>query len=63
MGSERYAPAAIVERLMGEGKRGMREGQGFYDFRGQDVGEYQRDKLRRLVRLLEHMDLMPRLPG
>jgi 3-hydroxybutyryl-CoA dehydrogenase len=55
----RYEPPAIVERLMNEGRRGAREGQGFYDWRGRDLGAYQRDLLGRFVGLLKHLQLLP----
>jgi len=55
----RYAPPPIVERLMREGRRGAREGQGFYDWRGRDPAAYQRALLGRFVGLLKHLDLLP----
>jgi len=55
----RYAPPAIVERLMQEGRRGAREGQGFYDWRNRDLDAYQRDLLGRFVGLLKHLRLLP----
>ncbi len=44
--------------MMEDGRRGMREGQGFYDFREMDVTAYQHDTLARFVRLLNHMELL-----
>ncbi|MCG6953442.1 MAG: 3-hydroxybutyryl-CoA dehydrogenase [Betaproteobacteria bacterium] len=58
----RYAPPAIVERLMREGRRGAREGQGFYDWRSRDLDAYQRDLLGRFVGLLKQLNLLP-APG
>ena len=55
----RYAPPPIIERLMQEGRRGAREGQGFYDWRGRDPAAYQRELLGRFVGLLKHLDLLP----
>jgi len=55
----RYEPPAIVERLMNEGRRGAREGQGFYDWRRRDLGAYQHDLLGRFVALLKHLQLLP----
>ena len=57
--SERFAPPALVPKLMAEGKKGMREGQGIYDFRGIDVVKFQRDKLAKFVGLLKASDLLP----
>ncbi|OGA29871.1 MAG: 3-hydroxybutyryl-CoA dehydrogenase, partial [Betaproteobacteria bacterium RIFCSPLOWO2_02_FULL_68_150] len=40
---ERYQVPAIVERLMREGRNGLRSGEGFYDYRDRDVQAYRRD--------------------
>jgi 3-hydroxybutyryl-CoA dehydrogenase len=55
----RYEPPAIVRRLMEEGKRGAREGQGLYDWRGRDLAVYQRELVGRFVRLFGHLKLLP----
>jgi 3-hydroxybutyryl-CoA dehydrogenase len=55
---ERYRPPAIVGRLMDEGKKGLREGEGFYDWRGTDVAAYRRDVLSRLVGTLRYQGLL-----
>jgi len=54
----RYEPPAIVKRLMEEGKRGTREGEGLYDWRGKDLGAYQRDLVGRYVALFRHLGLL-----
>lgn len=54
---ERYAPPAIVERLMHEGKIGLRSGEGFYDYRGRDVAAYRKDALGRVLGMLRHAGL------
>jgi len=59
LNAERFAPPALVPKLMAEGKKGMREGQGIYDFRGIDVAQFQRDKLAKFVGLLRATDLLP----
>ena len=56
----RYEPPAIVKRLMDEGKRGAREGEGLYDWRGRDLAGYQRELVERFVRLYAHLRLLPR---
>jgi 3-hydroxybutyryl-CoA dehydrogenase len=58
----RYAPPAIVQRLMAEGKRGAREGEGLYDWRGRDLAAYQRELSLRFVALFRHLALLP-APG
>lgn len=55
----RYEPPAIVERLMHSGRRGAREGEGFYDWRGRDLTAYQRDLVGRFVALFRHLRLLP----
>ena len=55
----RYEPPALIQKLMEEGKRGAREGEGLYDWRGRDLGAYQKDLLGRFVTLFRHLDLLP----
>ena len=55
----RYEPPPIVERLMRSGRRGAREGEGFYDWRGRDLSAYQRDVVGRFVALFRHLRLLP----
>jgi len=55
----RYEPPPIIERLMREGKRGAREGEGLYDWRGRDLPAYQRELIGRFVRLFRHLQLLP----
>jgi 3-hydroxybutyryl-CoA dehydrogenase len=59
---DRYTPPAIIARLMDEGKKGLREGEGFFDWRNTDVPAYRRDVLSRLVGTLRHQGLL-RPPG
>jgi 3-hydroxybutyryl-CoA dehydrogenase len=56
----RYEPPALIRRLMEEGKRGAREGEGLYDWRGRDLPAYQQDLLRRFVTLFDYLKLLPR---
>jgi 3-hydroxybutyryl-CoA dehydrogenase len=58
LNAPRYEPPAIVKRLMEEGKRGTREGQGLYNWRERDVGAYQRDLVERYVALFRHLGLL-----
>lgn len=59
LGAPRYEPPAIVERLMREGKRGAREGEGLADWRGRDLAAYQRDLVGRFAGLYAHLGLLP----
>lgn len=54
---ERFAPPAIVERLMHEGRIGLKSGEGFYDYRGRDVAAYRKDALARVLGMLRHAGL------
>ncbi len=55
---DRYTPPAIIARMMDEGKKGLREGEGFFDWRGTDIAAYRRDVLSRLVGTLRHQRLL-----
>ena len=54
----RYEPPALIRRLMDEGKRGAREGEGLYDWRGRDLPAYQRQLLGRFVALFRYLELL-----
>jgi 3-hydroxybutyryl-CoA dehydrogenase len=60
LNAPRYEPPALVKKLMQEGKRGTREGEGLYDWRGRDLGAYQRDLVGRYVELFRHLGLLKR---
>ena len=55
---ERYTAPAIVDRLMQEGRIGLKTRSGFYDYTGLDVAAYRKDVISRTLRLLEHHDLL-----
>lgn len=55
----RFAPPEIVERNMQSGRNGLRDGEGFYDYREVDVDAYRNARLTGFVRLLQHLELMP----
>jgi 3-hydroxybutyryl-CoA dehydrogenase len=54
---ERYTAPAIVDRLMQEGRIGLKTGEGFYDYRNRDVAAYRKDVLARTVGMLKHAGL------
>jgi 3-hydroxybutyryl-CoA dehydrogenase len=60
----RYEPPEIVARLMREGRRGARDGEGLYDWRGRDLAAYQRELVGRFVALFRHLGMLaaPGLP-
>ena len=54
---ERYRPPAVIAKLMAEGKKGLREGEGFYDWRKIDVAAYRTDALERMLGMLRYQGL------
>lgn len=59
--ADRYRTPKVIETNMREGRNGLREGQGFYDYHDRDVDAYRRDRLEHFVRLVSHLNLLP--PG
>ncbi|MFY9316278.1 MAG: 3-hydroxybutyryl-CoA dehydrogenase [Burkholderiales bacterium] len=59
LGDPRFAPPAIVDRCMREGRRGLRDGRGLCDWQGVDATAYRRDLLARQLALLRHLGLAP----
>jgi 3-hydroxybutyryl-CoA dehydrogenase len=57
---ERYACPEIVARNMHEGRNGLRDGHGFYDYNGVDVAAYRERRLGEFSRMLAHLGLLPR---
>jgi 3-hydroxybutyryl-CoA dehydrogenase len=53
----RYAAPAIVDRMVAEGRLGLKTGSGFYDYDGRDVAAYRRDVLARTLGMLRHAGL------
>jgi 3-hydroxybutyryl-CoA dehydrogenase len=53
----RYTAPAIVDRMMQEGRLGLKTGSGFYDYAGRDVQAYRRDVLARTLGMLRHAGL------
>jgi 3-hydroxybutyryl-CoA dehydrogenase len=54
---ERYTAPAIVDRLMREGKVGVKSGEGFYDYRNRDLPAYRKGVLARTLGALRHAGL------
>lgn len=55
---ERYRAPAIVDRLMDEGRIGLKTGSGFYDYAGTDEAVYRKGVIARTLALLRHHGLM-----
>ena len=62
LGSDRYQSPRNVIDNMEQGRNGLRNGKGFYDFEAMDVPAYQRDQMARFVGLFRHLNLLP-APG
>ena len=58
LNAPRYEPPALIRELMEAGKRGAREGEGLYDWRGRDLAAYQRELIGRYVALFRHLGLL-----
>ncbi|CAB3890234.1 3-hydroxybutyryl-CoA dehydrogenase [Achromobacter aegrifaciens] len=56
----RFSSPAVIARNMEQGRNGLRDGQGFYDYAGMDVNAYKMERLAQLCKRLEVMDLLPR---
>jgi 3-hydroxybutyryl-CoA dehydrogenase len=56
--AERYRAPAILERMMQEGRLGLKTGSGFYDYTDRDVGAYRGDVLSRTLGMLRHAGLL-----
>ena len=59
LGDQRYASPDIVGRYMTEGRNGLRDGKGFHDWSGTDVGAYRRASTARIVELLRMAGKLP----
>ncbi|WP_093030346.1 3-hydroxybutyryl-CoA dehydrogenase [Ruegeria marina] len=58
-GQDRFAAPGIIETNMAEGRRGLRDGQGFLDYDGLDVAAYQKERIGAFAAMLRHLDKMP----
>lgn len=56
---KRFSVPEIIESNMREGRNGLRDGQGFYDYRERDVDAYRQERLGDFVKLLQHLSLLP----
>ena len=56
----RFTAPAIISDNMANGRRGLRDGTGFYDYSGVDIDAYRAGRLTAFVALLRQRELMPR---
>ena len=54
---QRYTAPDIVDRMVEEGRLGLKSGSGFYDYQGRDIAAYRRDVLSRTLGMLRHAGL------
>jgi 3-hydroxybutyryl-CoA dehydrogenase len=55
---ERFRPPAIIGRHMEAGRKGMREGKGFFDWSTIDPATYREESLGRLVKMLRYHGML-----
>lgn len=57
----RFEPPAVIAENMRTGRTGLREGQGFYDYRAMDVEAYRLQRMGDFVQRLDMAGLRPRM--
>lgn len=53
----RYTAPAIVDRMVSQGRLGVKTGSGFYDYTGRDIPAYRQDVLARTLAMLHQAGL------
>ncbi|MEW5422825.1 3-hydroxybutyryl-CoA dehydrogenase [Amorphus sp. 3PC139-8] len=56
-GSDRFKAPEIIDRNMQEGRNGLRDGVGFFDYSDRDVSAYRKERLGRFLAQLELLNL------
>ena len=56
---KRFSVPGIIEKNMRENHNGIRDGQGFYDYRERDIDAYREERMGEFVKLLQHLSLLP----
>ncbi|MBE9539619.1 MAG: 3-hydroxybutyryl-CoA dehydrogenase [Proteobacteria bacterium] len=56
---KRFSVPEVVEKNMRENRNGIRDGEGFYDYRDRDVDAYRQERMGDFVKLLQHLSLLP----
>jgi 3-hydroxybutyryl-CoA dehydrogenase len=59
LNSPRHKAPPEVDAMMKDGRKGLREGRGYYDYTKIDVEAYRRAKLTHFVHLLRHLGRLP----
>jgi len=55
----RYEAPDIIKTNMESGRNGLREGQGFFDYRDIDTNAYRQQRMKDFVSLLQYKNLLP----
>ena len=55
----RYEAPNIIKTNMESGRNGLREGEGFFDYREIDTNAYRQQRIKDFVSLLQYKDLLP----
>ena len=58
--NERFKVPKVIDDNMSNHRRGLRDAQGFYDYREIDINAYRVERLTAFARLLMHRGLMPK---
>jgi 3-hydroxybutyryl-CoA dehydrogenase len=58
LGDERFAAPKVIDANMAEGRNGLRDGKGFYDYAAVDVPAYRRERLAAFFRMLQQAGLV-----
>ncbi|HZV94184.1 MAG TPA: 3-hydroxybutyryl-CoA dehydrogenase [Caldimonas sp.] len=53
----RYRAPEIIDRMVADGRLGLKTGSGFFDYAGRDAGAYRRDVMARTLGMLRHTGL------
>lgn len=59
--ADRYKAPDIIQKNMVEGRNGLSDGVGFYDYNEENVEDYRRARISSFVSLLQHLKLAPKI--
>jgi 3-hydroxybutyryl-CoA dehydrogenase len=57
MKDSRFSAPEIVQRNMADGRNGLRDGHGFYDYRGMDIASYRQERMKSFLEMLARSGL------
>ncbi len=59
--AERYKAPDIITENMAQGRNGLADGVGFYNYADRDVENYRRERISSFIALLNHLNLAPKI--